>query len=118
MDEDLASRELLSRLDVAFPGEVLRPAREASDDDVWTRAQNEAAAILTGNAVDFLRLVREHESHHGLILVHRSNEPSDLTASVILEGVEAISGRYPDGIKDLILVVNDYARRSKWSSRP
>jgi predicted nuclease of predicted toxin-antitoxin system len=112
-DEDLASRELLSRLDVAFPGEVLRPAGEASDDDVWRRAQNEAAAILTGNAVDFLRLAREHESHHGLILVHRTNKPTDLTASDILEGVQAISGRYPDGIKDLVLVINDHARRSR-----
>ncbi len=90
MDEDLAGRELLSRPEVAFPGEVLGPAREASDDQVWRRAQAEAAAILTSNAVDFLRLAREHESHHGLMWVDRINKPTDLK-----------------------LVINDFARTSK-----
>lgn len=112
VDEDLASRELISRLESALPGDVLPPAREASDDDVWRRAQEEGAAILTGNVVDFLHLARQRPSHHGLLLVYRRNDPRDLRAARIAEGVVAIAERYPNGVNDLILGVNDFARLS------
>ena len=109
VDEDLASRELLRRLESAFRGDVLRPERETSDDEVWRRAQAEHAAIVTGNVVEFLRLANERPTHHGLLLVYRRNDPRDLRASDIAAAVMAISERYPDGIADLILAVNDFA---------
>lgn len=112
VDEDLASRHLLSRLESAFPGNVLGPARETSDEDVWRRAQAEGAAILTGNVVDFLLLARERPSHHGLLLVYRRNDPRDLRAKGIATGVVTIAERYPSGVEDLILAVNDFARQS------
>jgi hypothetical protein len=112
VDEDLASRELISRLESAFAGDVLPPARETSDAEVWRRAQEAAAAILTGNVVDFLDLARQRPSHHGVLLVFRRNDPHDLRAAGIAAGVVAIAERYPDGVKDLILAVNDFARQS------
>ena len=73
VDEDLASRELIARLTAAFPGEVLLPDRESSDEEVWQRAQYEGAAIITGNVVDFLALARERPEHRGLLLFGRSS---------------------------------------------
>jgi predicted nuclease of predicted toxin-antitoxin system len=107
VDEDLASRELIARLSAAFPGEVLLPDRESSDEEVWQRAQSEGAAIITGNVVDFLTLAREHPEHRGLLLVYRRNDPTtDLRASGIAAGLIAVASRYPDGIDGLILAVN------------
>jgi len=116
VDEDLASRELLSRLESALPGDVLHPEKETSDEDVWSRAQSEGAAILTGNVVDFLSLARQRSTHHGLLLVYRRNDPRDLHAAGIAASVFAITERYPDGVDDLVLAVNDYARKSTQSS--
>lgn len=112
VDEDLASRELMRRLESAFPGEVLAPTRETSDDEVWRRAQEERAAILTGNVVDFLELARERSSHHGLLLVYRRNDRRDLRAAGIAAGMVTIADRYPDGLKELILAVNDFAAQA------
>ncbi len=108
VDEDLASRELLSRLETAFPGEVIAPDRNASDEEVWSRAEANHAAILTGNIVDFLALAAQRISHSGLLLVYRQNDPSrDLRAADIVSGVAAVVARYPGGLDDMILVVND-----------
>jgi hypothetical protein len=110
VDEDLASRELIARLEDVFPGNIIAPERSASDDEVWQRAQAERAAILTGNVVDFLRVAAHWPAHHGLLLVYRRNDPrADLRAADIVAGVIVIASRYPDGIPDLILAVNDVA---------
>ncbi len=109
VDEDLASYELLARLNEALPGDVLAPERETSDEEVWTRAQREGAAILTGNVVDFVRLAAEHPDHFGLLVVYRVNDPTkDLRARAIAARVAAIAARYPDGIRSLILAVNNF----------
>lgn len=109
VDEDLASRELIARLTSAFPGEVLSPDREATDEEVWRRAQAEGAAILTGNVVDFVRLAHERPAHRGLLLVYRRNDrTTDLRAAGIAEGVVAIASRFPDGIDGLVLAVNHF----------
>jgi hypothetical protein len=45
-----------------------------------------------------------------LLLVYRRNDPrADLRAADIVAGVIVIASRYPDGIPDLILAVNDVA---------
>lgn len=109
MDEDLGSHELLARLREALTWEILAPARDTSDEQVWGRAQLEGAAILTGNVVDFLRLAGEHPDHAGLLLVHRVNDRRrDLRAGDIAARVAAIAARYPDGIRSLTLVVNGF----------
>lgn len=109
VDEDLASRELITRLVAAFRGEILSPDRETSDEEVWQRALGGGAAILTGNVVDFLALARERPEHHGLLLVYRRNDPTtDLRAADVAAGVMAIASRYPDGIDGLILAVNHF----------
>jgi predicted nuclease of predicted toxin-antitoxin system len=64
VDEDLASRELLRRLEDVLPNGVLPPDRSTTDEQVWDRAQTESAEILTGNAVDFVVLAAASESHH------------------------------------------------------
>lgn len=110
VDEDLASRELIRRLRDAFPDDILEPARETSDEEVWQRAQYEGAAILTGNVVDFLRLVTERQTHGGLLLVYRSNDRlKDLRAADIARAVRTISENNPDGIDSQVLTVNDFA---------
>lgn len=112
VDEDLASRELLGRLERLLPGIVLAPAREASDEAVWQRAQEEAAAVLTGNAVDFLALAGRSRAHAGLLLVYRSNDRRrDMTAGSIAEAVTRILETYPDGVAGMTLVVNSFAGR-------
>ena len=110
VDEDLASRELVSRLANAFPGDILSPEFGASDDKVWQRAQTEGAAILTGNIVDFLRLARGQPDHHGLLLVYRTNDrATDLRVADITRAVSRIAEQFPDGIRTLVLAVNDFA---------
>jgi hypothetical protein len=109
VDEDVASRTLLGALS-AIPGlEVLQPERAASDDEVWDRAQREAAPILTANARDFVPHVRRSRAHSGLLLVVRRNRPDDLSASDIARGVAKIAEAYPDGIGGLTLVVTVFA---------
>jgi predicted nuclease of predicted toxin-antitoxin system len=112
VDEDLASRELLDRLERLLPGRVLAPTREASDEAVWQRAQEESAAVLTGNAVDFLALAGRSASHAGLLLAYRSNDRRrDLTAGSIAEAVVRIVEKYPDGVASMTLVVNSFVGR-------
>ena len=109
VDEDLGSRELLRRLDEALPGRILAPEREMSDEAVWTRAQGHGAAILTANVVDFLSLAAERPNHNGLLLVYRVNDPTkDLQAADIAARVAAILARYPDGLRSMILGVNNF----------
>lgn len=108
IDEDLASRELISRLTSAFGEDVLKPELGASDEEVWRRAQSERAAVLTGNVIDFLRLAREDPGHHGLLLVYRTNNrSSDLRAADIAQAVSAIVGQWRGNVDALVLAVND-----------
>lgn len=109
VDEDLASRALLSSLEDSTGLEPLPPRLEDSDADVWARAQEEQAAVLTGNARDFVRLARAHADHAGLLLVVRKNEPGDLAARHIVAALEAVADAYPGGIAGLTLVVNGFA---------
>jgi predicted nuclease of predicted toxin-antitoxin system len=111
VDEDLASRELISLLRTVIGEDLLAPEIGAPDEDVWRRAQSEGAAILTGNVVDFLRLARDHPDHDGLLLVFRTNDRStDLRAADIARAVERVAHEYRANIRSLVLAVNDFAR--------
>lgn len=111
VDEDLASRELIARLELVLPGRVSRPVPGMPDDEVWTRAQHEGAAVLTGNVADFLAIVGTGLDHHGLLLVYRTNDPRrDLRAADIAAGVGIIVAAHPDSIDGAILVINDAIR--------
>lgn len=114
IDEDIASRALAGYLREALGDDVLEPEYGATDDAVWRRAQDTAAAILTGNVVDFLRLARDDAEHHGLLLhglllVYRSNDrEKDLRAADIARGVIAIKDAYGDDLRALVLAVNQF----------
>jgi predicted nuclease of predicted toxin-antitoxin system len=111
VDEDLASHALLDALSAIPDLEILPPERASSDQEVWDRAQRQAAAILTGNARDFVPYARRFEAHSGLLLVIRQNRPQDLTASDIARCVATIADAYPNGIAGMTLVVNAFAPR-------
>lgn len=111
VDEDLASRELISRLRNEFGDDVLEPEVGASDQAAWDRAQAERATVLTANAVDFLRLAQTARDHAGLLLVYRTNNRStDVRAGDIARAVIAINGDFRGGIATRVLVINDFAR--------
>lgn len=110
VDEDLASRTLLATL-AGLPGlELLPTIRELSDDDVWNRAQQEAAVLLTGNAKDFVPRARVERHHAGLLLVVRQNTPRDLGGLAIGRAVQRIGEQYPSGFRGITLVVNAFVR--------
>jgi predicted nuclease of predicted toxin-antitoxin system len=113
VDEDQASKTLLSALGEISSLEVLPPVRATSDDEVWQHAQRERAAILTGNAKDFVPRAREVPGHAGLLLVTRQNRPGDLTATQIASGVRAIVETYPDGVEGMTLAVNPFVRSAQ-----
>lgn len=108
VDEDVASRALLKALAAAPSLDVLTPERAASDEEVWDRAQAEGAAVLTGNARDFVPYVRRSETHAGLLLVSRQNLPSDLSSTDVARALGAVAAAYPDGIPGLTLVINAF----------
>ncbi len=108
LDEDVASRELTTRL-VAAGHEVLAPLRGEPDERCWRHAQERRTAALTMNAVDFARLAKATPDHAGLLLVYRENDPThDLRAQAIVAAIERISETYPDGIVGMVLVVNHF----------
>lgn len=109
VDEDLASRSLISQLRRQLGDDLIEPEFGATDEAVWQRAQTERAAVLTGNVVDFLGLAKAAAHHDGLLLVYRSNDRrTDMRARDIAAAVLRIDGQYPDGIEHLVLAVNDF----------
>lgn len=109
VDEDVASRALLEALADAPNVDLLRPRRASRDEDVWDRAQAEGAAVLTGNARDFVPFARRSQTHTGLLLVSRQNLPSDLSSIDIARAVAAVAAAYPEGISGVTLVLNAFA---------
>lgn len=110
VDEDLASRELLARLERILPGQVAHATPGTPDDGVWQRAQTDGAAVMTANVIDSLRFVETGAGHHGLLLVYRTNDRlRDLRFADIAAGVATIVRDHPDGLRGMVLVVNDHA---------
>jgi len=110
VDEDLASHDLLELLRSRLGAErVVEPDRGTSDATTWARAQDGGLTILTGNARDFLDLARSTDGHAGLLLVVRFNDPTrDLRAVDIAARVARIDALYPEGVRNLVLIVNGF----------
>jgi hypothetical protein len=95
LDENRRSKELRSRL-LAGGHEVVAPDLGSTDPEVWAFAQRQRAAVLTGNAVDFVRLARNSEHHAGLLLVYRDNDPRrDMSSADIAAAVGNVDAPTP-----------------------
>jgi hypothetical protein len=112
VDEDLASHEMISRLNGLLPGRILETVRGMTDAEVWARAQAQGAAVLTANTVDFLRIAEIEPDHHGLLLVYRANDRTkDLRVVDIAARVGSIVELHPDGLRSMKLVVNHFSSK-------
>lgn len=108
LDENLRSKELRSRL-LADGHEVVDPDLGSTDPDVWAFAQRQTAVVLTGNAVDFVRLARDSEHHAGLLLVYRDNDPGrDMSSADIAAAVGNVDAAYSGAIDGQVLVLNQF----------
>lgn len=108
LDEDIASKELTSRL-AAAGHEILSPLRGEPDSHCWRHAQEHGATVVTMNVVDFVRLAEATESHAGLLLVYRENDPTrDLSAASVVAAVARVAETYWDGLEGVIAVLNQF----------
>lgn len=110
LDEDIASKELTSRL-AAAGHEVLSPLRGEPDSHCWRHAQEHGATVVTMNAVDFVRLAEATEGHSGLLLVYRENDPTrDMNAASVVVAVARVAETHWEGVKGVIVVLNQFRR--------
>jgi hypothetical protein len=108
LDEDVASRELTSRL-VAAGHDVPSPLRGELDSRCWRHAQEQGATVVTMNAVDFVRLAEATEGHAGLLLVYRENDPTrDMSAAMIVAAVTRVAESYREGLEGAIALLNQF----------
>ena len=108
LDEDVASKELTSRL-AAAGHDVLPPMRGEPDSRCWRHAQEQGAAVVTMNVVDFVRLAEATQGHHGLLLVYRENDPlRDMSAASIVAAVARVAETARDGLHGAIVVLNQF----------
>lgn len=108
LDEDIASEELTSRL-AAAGYDVLPPLRGEPDPRCWRHAQEQGAAVVTMNVVDFVRLAEATEGHHGLLLAYRENDLlRDMSAASIVAAVARVAETYRDGLRGAIVVLNHF----------
>jgi hypothetical protein len=110
LDEDIASKELTSRL-AATGHDVLSPLRGEPDSRCWRHAQEQDAAVVTMNVVDFVRLAEATEGHSGLLLVYRENDPTrDMSAASVVAAVARVAETYRDPffLKGAIAVLNRF----------
>jgi hypothetical protein len=108
LDEDVASRELTFRL-AAAGHDVLSPLRGEPDSRCWRHAQEQGATVVTMNAVDFARLAEATESHAGLLLVYRENDPTrDMSAASIVAAGDRVAESHREGLAGAIAVLNQF----------
>ena len=108
LDEDVASAELQARL-TAAGHEVIAPLRSEPDARCWAYAQEQAAAVVTMNAVDFVALAKATRHHHGLLLVYRENDPTrDMRIVAIAQAIERVAELFRGEISDQVLVLNRF----------
>jgi len=108
LDEDIASRELTSRL-AAAGHDVVPPLRGEPDSRCWRHAQEQGATVVTMNVVDFVRLAEATEGHSGLLLVYRENDPTrDMSAASVVVAVARVAESYREGLHGTIAVLNQF----------
>lgn len=108
LDEDIASKELTSRL-AAAGHDVLSPLRGELDARCWRHAQEQGAAVVTMNIVDFARLAEATVGHCGLLLVYRDNDPTrDMTAAMIVAAIARAEETYRGSLRSAIVVLNQF----------
>ena len=106
VDENLRGRELMNRLRLAGH-DIVTLGPGVIDAEVWATAQEFEAPILTMNGSDFLPLARS--GHAGLLVVHaEGNATRDMKSGAIAKAIDRIDKRYPAGLRDLIVVVNQH----------
>jgi hypothetical protein len=98
LDDDMDSNALIGLLRKAGH-EVVSPrtivTRGLSDEGHLRYATEHDLVLLTANAADFLELheqrMARHESHHGMLLVYRENNPvEDMTLREIAQAINRI----------------------------
>ncbi len=109
IDEDLASRSLISALRGHLGAHAVAVvARGLSDADVWETAQRDGRSVLTQNAKDFVPIAANAPGHAGLLLISRhADRAKDLTIAGIADRVATIAATY-DNLTELVLVVNAF----------
>ncbi len=108
LDEDIASKELATRLSAAH--EVVETRRGEHDRRAWDHAQAERATVVTLNARDFIALASVNPGHHGLLVAYRENNPRlDMTAGQIAAAIDRVAATYPD-LTGLVVVLNQFRR--------
>ena len=108
LDEDIASKELTSRL-AAAGHDVISPLRGESDARCWRHAQEHGATVVTMNVVDFVRLAEATEGHSGVLLVYRENDPTrDMSAASVVAAVARVVETYRHGLEGVIAVLNQF----------
>ena len=84
LDENSASKELVARL-TTVGHEVIDVLRGVDDLVVWEHSQEQGAAVVTENAVDFVPLAEHAADHWGLLLIYRENDRErDMTAAAVV----------------------------------
>jgi predicted nuclease of predicted toxin-antitoxin system len=111
LDEDLASRELRTRL-AAAGHDVVPPLLGESDAEVWAHAQRERAAVVTRNGPDFETLARRLPAHHGLLIVYLENDRRrDMTFAEIAAAIDRLAVDAGHGLDGRVVALNAF--RSK-----
>jgi predicted nuclease of predicted toxin-antitoxin system len=108
VDEDLASKELMARLEKAgHQVSALEPG--ASDGALWAQAQRQQEVVVTRNAVDFARLAEGTPEHHGLLLVYAENDRTrDMRIADIADAIGKVETTYPSGIAGQVFALNPF----------
>jgi hypothetical protein len=73
---------------VQIPADVRPSLRGAADDVHFAHACTTQQIILTYNAVDFLRLHKQHPDHYGILAVYQDNDSAkDMTYADIVRAI-------------------------------
>lgn len=108
LDEDLASRELTTRLAAAGHG-VLPTLRGVTDAAAWGAAQENGVVVVTQNATDFLPLAAATSGHRGLIVVYREGDArKDMQIAEIANAIDKVQQRLGGSLTGMVVILNEY----------
>ena len=106
LDEDIASKELTSRLTAAGHS-VIPVLKGASDEEAWKHAQELLAAVVTLDAKDFIALAEASPRHSGLLIVYREGDPiRDMSMAQIAGAINRVLERHGTDLGGQIINLN------------